>query len=121
MWGKRISMAVAVLLLSSVCVWAQSTGSISGVIADASGGVIPGADVVVTNTQTGVAIRTISQADGTFVFGSLQTGTYVTTAELSGFKRYAGSPFEVHVADRLTFKITLEIGNTAEEVTVTAD
>jgi outer membrane receptor protein involved in Fe transport len=121
MWGKRISMAVALLLLSSVCVWAQSTGSISGVIADASGGVIPGADVVVTNTQTGVAIRTISQADGTFVFGSLQTGTYVTTAELSGFKRYAGSPFEVHVADRLTFKITLEIGNTAEEVTVTAD
>ncbi len=121
MCQKRISMAVALLLLWSVGAWAQSTGSISGVIMDASGGVIPGADVIVTNTQTGVAIQTVSQADGKFLFGSLQTGTYVTTAELAGFKRYAGSPFEVHVGDRLTFKISLEIGNTAEEVTVTAD
>ena len=121
MWGKRISMAGALLLLWSVCVSAQSTGSISGVIVDSSGGVIPGADVIVTNTQTGVAIQTVSQADGTFLFGSLQTGTYVTTAELAGFKRYAGSRFEVHVGDRLTFKIALEIGNTSEEVTVTAD
>jgi len=121
MRGKRISMAAALLVLWSVCASAQSTGSISGVVMDSSGGVIPGGDVTVTNTQTGVAIQTISQADGTFLFGSLQTGTYVITAELSGFRRYAGSPFEVHVGDRLTFKVTLEIGNTAEEVTVTAD
>ena len=121
MCGKRISMAAALLLLWSVCAWAQSTGSISGVVRDSSGGVIPGADVTVTNTQTGVATSSVSLADGKFLFGSLLPGTYVTTVELSGFKRYAGSPVELHVGDRLAFNIALEIGVTAEEVTVTAE
>ena len=53
MWGKNFTMAVGLLLLSAVCVWAQSTGSISGVVTDSSGAVIPGAEVTVTNTQTG--------------------------------------------------------------------
>ena len=121
MWGKRISMAVALLVLWSVGASAQSTGSLSGVVMDSSGGVIPGADVTVTNTETGVAVTGITQADGRFVFGSLQPGTYVTTVELQGFKKHAGAPFTVHVGDRLTFTIPLEIGNAAEEVTVTAE
>ena len=110
--------AIAALVLSAS---AQNTGSISGVIKDSSGGVIPGADVIVTNTQTGVETRTVSSDDGTFQFASVLPGSYIVTAELSGFKRYPSWPFEVHVGDRLTFKIRLEIGNAAEEVTVTAD
>src|SRR5262249_44495040 len=88
MWGKSFIIAVALLLLCSVCVWAQSTGSISGVVTDDSGAVIPGATIIATNTQTGVIVKGTSLEDGKFLFGSLLPGTYVTSVEMAGFKRY---------------------------------
>ncbi|MEO8679135.1 MAG: TonB-dependent receptor [Vicinamibacterales bacterium] len=120
MRGIRITMAWAIFLLWSVSVSAQNTGSISGVVKDSSGGVIPGADVSVTNTQTGVEARAVSSSDGKFQFPSVVPGTYVTAAELSGFKKNASKPFELHVGDRLTFDLTLEVGGATEEVTVVA-
>src|SRR6478736_2730400 len=117
----RISMAWAVvLLLWSVSASAQNTGSISGVVKDSSGGVLPGADVIVKNTQTGVELRSVSSSDGKYQFPSVVPGTYVTTAELTGFKNNATKPFEVHVGDRLNFELALEIGGATEEVTVNA-
>jgi hypothetical protein len=121
MWRTSFSMAAGLLLLCSVCVWAQSTGSISGVVNDATGAVIPGAAVIATNTQTGVVVKVTSLEDGKFLLGSLLPGTYVTSVEMPGFKRYSGSAIEVHVGDRLTLNIALEIGTTVEEVNVTAD
>src|SRR5690606_38915864 len=85
------------------------------------GGVIPGATVTVTNTETGVSVNTVSQSDGTFLFGSLLPGTYVATAELSGFNRFASAPFTLHVGDRLNLNAALEIAGASEEVTVTAE
>jgi hypothetical protein len=117
----RITVAWTLFLLWSVAASAQNTGSISGVVKDSSGGVLPGADVVVTNTQTGVENRTISSEDGKFQFPSVVPGTYVTSAELSGFKRNASKPFELHVGDRLVFDLSLEIGGATEEITVTAE
>jgi hypothetical protein len=117
----RITMAWAVVvLLWSVSASAQSVGAITGVVKDSSGGVLPGADVIVTNTQTGVEARSVSSGDGKFQFPSVVPGTYVTAAEMSGFKKYASKPFEVHVGDRLSFDLTLEIGTASEEITVTA-
>jgi hypothetical protein len=117
----RFTVAWAVVLLWSVSASAQNTGSISGVVKDSSGGVLPGADVVVTNTQTGVELRTVSSADGQFQFPSVVPGNYTTMAELSGFKRNASKPFQLHVGDRLVFDLSLEIGGATEEVTVTAE
>src|SRR5262249_36685178 len=121
MWRKEFSMAVGLLLLCSVGVWAQSTGSISGVIIDESGAVIPGAAVMATNTQTGVIVRTASLEDGKFLFGSLLPGSYVISAELTGFKRFTGSTIEVHVGDRLTLNIPLQVEGAVTEVAVSAE
>lgn len=120
MRGIRITVVWALVLLWSVSASAQNTGSISGVVKDSTGGVLPGADVIVTNTQTGVEARTVSSSDGKFQFPSVVPGTYVTTAEMAGFKNNASKPFEVHVGDRLSFDLALEIGGATEEVTVTA-
>ena len=120
MRGIRITLALVLLLLWSVSASAQNTGSITGVVKDSSGGVLPGADVIVTNTQTGVEARTVSSEDGRFQFPSVVPGTYVTAAEMSGFKKNASKPFELHLGDRLIFDLTLEVGGATEEVTVTA-
>ncbi len=113
-------MAWTLFLLWSVSASAQNTGSITGVVKDSTGGVIPGADVIVTNTQTGVEARTVSSTDGAFQFPSVVPGSYLVAAELSGFKKNTTKPFELHVGDRLTFDLGLEVGGASEEVTVTA-
>jgi hypothetical protein len=120
MRGIRITAAWVIVLLWAVSASAQNTGSISGVVKDSSGGVLPGADVVVTNTQTGVEQRTVSSADGKYQFPSVVPGTYTTAAEMSGFKKNSTKPFELHVGDRLALDLTLDIGTTSEEITVTA-
>ena len=88
-------MAWALFLLWSVSASAQNTGSITGVVKDSSGGVLPGADVIVTNTQTGVEARTVSSGDGKFQFPSVVPGSYVIAAELSGFKKNADQAIRV--------------------------
>lgn len=121
MRGIRITMAwTLLLLLWSVSASAQNTGAVTGVVKDSSGGVLPGADVIVTNTETGVESTTVTASDGRFQFPSLVPGTYVTSAEMSGFKKNASKPFQLHLGERLSFDLTLEIGTATEEVTVTA-
>src|SRR5215813_11331371 len=105
---QKLLLGVALLLLCSVSMWAQSTGSLSGVVSDESGAVIPGASVSMTNTQTGVVTKVSSLEDGKFLFGSLLPGTYVPSAELPGFKKYLGSSIEVHVGDRLTLNVPMQ-------------
>jgi len=117
----RITVALGALMLCAVAASAQNTGSIGGVVKDSSGGVLPGADVVVTNTETGVEQRTVSSTDGRFQFPSVVPGTYVTSAEMSGFKKNASKPFQLHVGERLQFDLALEVGGTTEEITVTAE
>src|SRR5215468_10422144 len=118
---QKLLLGVALLLLCSVSVFAQSTGSLSGVVTDESGAVIPGAGVSMTNTQTGVVTKVTSLEDGKFLFGSLLPGTYVTSADLTGFKRFTGSVIEVHVGDRLTLNIPLQVEGAVTEVAVSAE
>ncbi len=74
---------IALLLLSafSLAGYAQggSASSISGVIVDSSGGVIPGAEVAIKNTATGAEAKTITADNGTFSIPLLPPGTYTAT------------------------------------------
>lgn len=119
MSAKLLGMVAAVLLFAGSAS-AQNTGSVTGVVKDASGGVLPGVDVVITNPQTGVQTATVTGGDGAFVFASLLPGNYSVQADLSGFNRFVSAPFQLSVGDRLTLNVTLEIGTATEEVTVTA-
>src|SRR5258708_6524134 len=119
--GKNLLAAAGLWMVCASCAWAQNTGSISGVITDESGAVVPNASVTATNTQTGVAVKATSLSDGQFLLGSLQPGTYLTSVEVTGFKRYSGSGIEVHVRDKLTLNIPPPGGTTQDAVTVTAE
>jgi hypothetical protein len=82
-----------VCLVAILCVWASfvqaqsSTGSsLSGVVADAGGGVIPGATVIVKNNGTAEAFETVTNSAGAFSVPSLPAGTYTVTVSLAGFR-----------------------------------
>ncbi len=85
-------LASAGLLTASVALLAQNNaGSISGVVEDPQGAVIPAAKVTLTNDEQGAgSARTVNTtSDGTFVFTPVLAGKYTVTVEVMGFKKYA--------------------------------
>jgi hypothetical protein len=118
---RRFSMTCLLL----ACIAAPTTGqglqtSVVGRVRDASGAVIPGVTLTVTNRDTGVARTAITDAEGNFVVTSLIPGTYDVTAELSGFKTAVRQnvPVQTDVAVRADF--VLEVGAVGETVEVQA-
>ncbi len=102
---------------------AQNTsGSITGVVQDATGAVIPGAQVSLINQEQGVAARqTITNEAGFYLFSALPAATYTVTVELPGFKTYKKTDVKLFVNDRMGLPpIILEVGAQTESVTVEA-
>ena len=67
---------------------AEVGGKITGVVKDQTGSVIAGANVVVTNTQTGVKLTTTTDQDGVFTFPVLSVGQYQIDVTSDAFKPY---------------------------------
>jgi anti-sigma factor RsiW len=97
----------------------QARASLSGVVTDSGGGLIPGATVVVRNDATGGAFNVVSSGAGVFSVPGLNRGTYTVTISLAGFKTLVLSDVVV-AASPASVKAALEVGDVAETVTVTA-
>jgi hypothetical protein len=96
-------------------------GSIAGTVSDQSGGVVPGAEVTATNLETNAKATAITSDFGTFQLLQLLPGRYSVAAGMAGFKTVEISGIVVHVADKLTVDLKLEVGEIGQVVTVDAD
>src|SRR3974390_1345896 len=123
LWKLTTALVCTALiaLVSSTVASAQtaSTASLSGTVVDASGGVIPGADIVAKNSDTGVEYNTVSDEKGVYSLPSVPPGTYTVTVSLMGFKKTVLPNVVLNVATASTLKATLEVGGVEEVVTVT--
>jgi len=77
------------LFLSAWAAFAQSDrGTITGTVSDPTNAVIPGANVVATNTETAARYETVSTETGNYTLAQLPSGLYQVSVELAGFKKY---------------------------------
>ena len=86
---KRCALTVVLMhLLTGGAVWAQagSTAQITGTVKDSSGGVLPGANVTATQTDTGFKREVVTDADGLFSFPGIPIGPYRLEVMLQGFR-----------------------------------
>ncbi len=98
------------------------TGQISGALNDPNGGAVPGAKVEVINQETAQVRAAISDNEGNFVVTQLLPGTYSIVVTASGFKRFEKRNIVLTATERIdVHKITLEIGDLSQTVTVTAE
>src|SRR5712692_271143 len=112
---------LAVLLCSVSLVFGQiGTSTISGRVTDPSGAVVPGVAVTVVNTDTNFQFSATTNSEGLYRVQSLQPGPYRVTFEATGFKRAVRDNVELRVGDVLPVDISLQVGNVAESVEVTA-
>ncbi len=81
-----LSTVLAMLVAPAVTEAQTATGQITGSVKDSSGAVMEKVKVVVTNEETGLTRETTTNADGAYVVPLLPVGSYVVTAEQSGFK-----------------------------------
>jgi carboxypeptidase family protein len=94
-------------------------GTISGVVSDPSGAVVPKAEVTITNLQTG-SKRTVTANDaGFYTAPNLEPGAYTVGAKAAGFKTVEKSGIDLHVADEKVVHLVLEVGAATEAITVT--
>ncbi|HYZ84432.1 MAG TPA: TonB-dependent receptor [Bryobacteraceae bacterium] len=106
--------------LSTIPSLAQDRGTISGTVTDASGAAVPGAEVTVTNPQTGLTQRTTTTMEGTFAVPYLPVGLYTVAAEKTGFRRVEATNARVEVTTTTTINLQLQVGQATEIVEVTA-
>jgi Carboxypeptidase regulatory-like domain/TonB-dependent Receptor Plug Domain len=118
---KMVMLALAVVVALAGAASAQ-TGSITGTILDANGGVVPSANVTAANPTNGVSRTAVSNDQGVFVFAQLPTGTYTVTVEKAGFKRLQKADVALSAGDQISVgDFELETGGVSETVQVQAD
>jgi hypothetical protein len=116
----RSAIALVLILLAAGAASAQDIRArVQGMVSDSSGGVLPGATVVLTNDGTAVAQTRTTGANGRFLFDFVESGTYSLSAELAGFKTTVQKGFRVQQRGDLTVDLTLDIGGLEETVIVT--
>jgi hypothetical protein len=119
---RGVMAAMVLLLASAAPALAQfERGSISGIIKDQQGGVMPGTTITVTNLQTQAARSATTDDSGYFTIPNLQPGLYNVSAELQGFKKITRNNVQLDASGQVKLEFTLETGSLTEEVTVTAD
>ncbi|HXE79437.1 MAG TPA: TonB-dependent receptor [Vicinamibacterales bacterium] len=101
---------------------AQTTSaSITGLVQDAQGGVLPGVTITLTSRTQGNTLTTVTDAEGRFIFAIVRPDTYSLTATLEGFKTLERTNVVVNANDKFyAGTMVLEVGDISEEVTVTS-
>ena len=116
---KTLRLAVFNVLFACVSALGQTTtATLSGVIRDPSGAVVPDARISARNTQTGAARDTTTDRDGRYSFTNLEPGQYEFRAERAGFKTAVQSAVVLTVGGAAVVDLTLQVGDLSEVVEV---
>jgi hypothetical protein len=117
---KILSVLIAVVLIASAA-RAEVGGKITGVVKDQTGSVIPGVNVVISNTQTGVKLTSTTDQDGVFTFPVLSVGQYQIDVTSDAFKPYRKTGLVIDINSALVLDVTLQVKEQEQSVTVTED
>ncbi|MPY90275.1 MAG: hypothetical protein GEU99_20415 [Luteitalea sp.] len=112
-------MASVLVGLCGGLAYAQvTTATVSGVVTDTSGGVLPGATVALTNETTAAALSAVSNERGEFTIAFVPVGRYSLTVALSGFADYMRKDMSLSAAQSVNLTIPLGMSGVTDTVTV---
>ncbi|MEP7148735.1 MAG: TonB-dependent receptor [Acidobacteriota bacterium] len=117
---KRFFSAFVFIMISSVIMFAQTTtGRLIGTVSGPDG-LLPGASVTVTDTQTNREFTAVADSDGSFQFAQLSFGVYTVRISQPGFKTFVATDVKIDANREYSLKPVLEVGSVEVEVTVQA-
>ena len=117
---RRVCFLCAVMLavLAAAASAQDFRGAVAGTVTESSGGRTPGVTVTATNIATNGTSTTTTDSDGAYTLRYLTPGTYLISAELSGFKKAVRENVEVRIGDRLELEQSPKEHSDRNEVSV---
>src|SRR5687768_16500873 len=114
-------VCAALLLLPSIAFGQTVTGTMQGTVSDAKGAVVPGAQVLIRNAETGQERTLQTNGEGAYVASFLPLGRYTVTVSSTGFNKIAQENVEITLNQTRVIDFTLNPSSVTEAVVVTAD
>src|SRR5580704_8139081 len=108
----------SLLLTVATMAWGFAAGSLTGVVRDSTGAVIPGVDIKLVNTALRSEFKAVSDARGAYNFPSLPVGHYDVTIEATGFQPQKKTNVAIDTDAAVTLDIVLQVGQRTDTVTV---
>ena len=116
-----IQLVAFLVVFASLAFGQGGNGSITGTITDPAGAVVAAATVEARNTETGAVRKAASTGAGDYTISDLPVGTYVVTAAVAGFKNYIHPNLALAATQVIRENIMLQLGTSAESVTINAE
>ena len=118
---RVVSIAVLVLYLATYANCQETRATLTGIVTDLTGAVVPNAPVDVVNVDTGATVHVKSNARGSYTAPFLAApGNYKVSVQMAGFKTYVHTGLELQVDATVKENIALQVGSVNESVVVTA-
>jgi hypothetical protein len=114
--GFSLVLSTSLLLAVPRASLAQTFGQVTGMVTDSTGGVLVGATVTVTNTQTGAIVTQQANSAGLYVFPNLLPGVFNVKVELDGFRSASRNNVELQIQQTVRVDFKLEVGSLSETV-----
>ncbi|HEV2830063.1 MAG TPA: carboxypeptidase regulatory-like domain-containing protein [Pyrinomonadaceae bacterium] len=115
---RYLLLTSAILVCLSVSVFAQTTGSISGVVKDEKGAIIPKASVTLREVTTNNSRTTATDDEGRYRFNNLPVGDYEVSVQTSGFGKYVQSGITLGLNQDAVIDVALQAGGVQATVNV---
>jgi hypothetical protein len=117
--AKALCFVAAISLMCSRCPAQIAAAELEGTVVDSSGAAVPDAAVTAINVETAIAHKTVSGKNGEYVITDLPPGDYTLTVEASGFRKLEQKGVSLQVNQQARVDLPLQVGQTAETVSVT--
>jgi len=117
---RRVATVLFVQALACLGLFAQSVSQITGTVQDSRGLAVPGAEITVTQTDTGLARSAQSGANGSYSLPSLPIGPYRLEVKKTGFSTYIQNGIVLQVDTAPTIDPVLKVGAVSEQIQVEA-
>src|SRR5437667_2590559 len=119
--SRAVVGLVAFTFLVLCSAMAQDTALITGTVRDASGAIVPGAEVSIVSNAIGVTRAATTNSDGEYLAPGLPAGKYDLSVRAKGFKAYQATGIPIQVAEKARVDVTLQVGQVSETGTVSGE
>ena len=109
------------LLLTSLPVSSQTMGSIVGRVTDSAKAVVPGAQVELVNADTGIVLRTVTDAQGEYILPRVDPGNYRLSVSAQGFEKAVRSSIPILVNQAAREDVSLALGAVSTTISVQSE
>lgn len=113
-------LAILLFSIPGTLLAQMDQGTITGIVQDNTGAVIPRAKVTLTDTDTGLVLHAATDGKGVYVFSPIKIGHYIVAARAPGFKTTQQLHLRLSVEQRLNVVLVLKPGSVNQTVVVTS-